>query len=112
MAYGTISISHLSLQYVGVPIKSTSLTGASANPTSDTVQMAFMPTPTQQPQSADWQAAIWATSAINTLYPYTAFCLVGPGGTITLGQGTYIIWVKITDNPEVPVLIGGQLEVS
>lgn len=112
MGYNSIAISRLSLQYVAVPVKATLLTGASLNPTSDPVSMAFMPQATQVPQLSDWQTAIWATRSNNILQPYAAACLVGPGGTIQLGIGTYIIYVKITDNPEIPVLQASlQLEV-
>jgi hypothetical protein len=109
---GSVSIPHLSLQYVGVPVKTTLLTGAAYNPTSDAVQMAFMPTPTQVPQITDWQTAIWSAVTGNVVYPYAAYCLVGPGGTINPGIGNYIIYLKVTDNPEVPVIIAGQLEIS
>jgi hypothetical protein len=34
---------------------------------------------------------------------YIAQCLVGPDGGVTLATGTYTIWVKVTDNPQVPV---------
>jgi hypothetical protein len=108
----TIGISHLSLQYVGIPVKTTTLAGAAYNPTSDTVQMAFMPTATQVPQSTDWQACVWAAVTSNLLFPYAAYCLVGPGGTITLGLGTYVVYLKVTDNPEIPVKIIGQLEIQ
>ncbi len=112
MGYNSISISHLSLQYVGVPVKAISITGAAYNPTADVVQMAFMAQATQVPQLTDWQNAIWATRSANILEPYAALCLVGPGGAIQLGIGTYIIYVKITDNPEIPVLQASlQLEV-
>ena len=112
MAYNSITVSHLSLQYVSVPVAAKTLTGASYNPTGDTVQMAFMPQATQVPQPSDWQAAIWSTVPANVLFPYAANCLVGPGGTIQLGIGTYVIYVMIGDNPEVPVLQAPmQLEI-
>ena len=112
MGYNSIAISHLSLQYVGVPVKATKIDGTAYNPTADPVSMAFMPQATQVPGVSDWQAAIWATRSNNILEPYAALCLVGPGGTITLGIGTYIIYVKITDNPEIPVMQASlQLEV-
>lgn len=112
MGYNSIAISHLSLQYVVVPVTATTLTGASYNPTADVVQMAFMPQATQVPQNADWQAASWATRAGNVLQPYAACCLVGPGGTIQLAIGTYIVYVKVSDSPEIPVLQASlQLEI-
>lgn len=111
MGYDTLGISQLSTQYVIIPVSAVKA-GASYNPTSDTVQFAFMPTPTQVPQSGNWVNGIWETAASNVLYPYQAQCLVGPSGTVSLGVGTYVIYVKITDSPEVPVLICGQLQVS
>src|SRR5580704_9714297 len=102
-------IPYLSLQYIGVPVRAALLTGAPYDPTSDTVRMAFMPQVTQVPQPADWQQAIWAAQPASVIYPYAAYCLVGPGGTITLGIGRYVIWLKVTDNPEIPVLTAGYL---
>ena len=112
MGFDTIGMSQLSLQYVGVPVKATTLAGASYDPTGLQVQMAFMPTATQVPGSSDWQTALWATVSGNVLYPYAAYCLVGPGGTITLGLGTYIMYLKVTGVPEIPVVIAGQLQIT
>ena len=112
MGFDTIGMSQLSLQYVGVPVKASTLAGASYDPTSLTVQMAFMPTATQVPGSSDWQTALWATVSGNVLYPYAAYCLVGPGGTITLGIGTYVMYLKVTGVPEIPVQITGQLQIT
>ena len=112
MGFASIGILHLSLQYIGIPVKATTLTGAPYNPSADTVQMAFMPTPTQVPGPSDWQAALFSAVTGNLVYPYAAYCLVGPGGTINPGIGNYIIWLKISDNPEVPVIIAGQLAIS
>jgi hypothetical protein len=111
VGYGSIGISQLSTQYVLIPVKAT-MAGQPYNPTSDTVQFAFAPTPAYVPQSGDWKSGSWQTDSSNILYPYSARCLVGPSGTVTLGIGTYIIYVRISDNPEIPVLICGQLQVS
>ena len=109
--YASIGISHLSTQYVLIPVAVTKQ-GLPYNPTSDVVQFAFMPTATQVPQNTDWQVGSWDTAAANVLYPYSAKCLVGPSGAVTLGIGTYIIYIRIADSPEVPVLIAGQLAIS
>jgi hypothetical protein len=112
MGLATIGISALSRQYVGIPVKTTTLTGSAYNPTADTVQMAFMPTATQVPQLSDWQAAIWAAVPGNLIFPYAAYCLIGPGGTINPGIGRYAVYLKVTDNPEIPVDVIGYLEIN
>lgn len=111
MSFSQIQINHLSTEYILVPVQATKA-GNAYNPTSDTVQFAFMTTPTQVPQVSDWVSGSWDTDSSNFLYPYSAKCLVGPSGTITLTVGTYVIYVKIQDNPEIPVLTAGQLIVT
>jgi hypothetical protein len=106
-----IGMSHLSLKYYIVPVTATKA-GAPYNPTSDTVQFAFMPTPVQVPQNADLVTGSWDTNPYSLLYPYNAKVLVGPGGTITLGIGTYIVYQKTNDSPEIPFDIVGQLQIQ
>jgi hypothetical protein len=111
VGFETLTLSHLSTEYVLVPLQVTK-SGVSYNPTGDTLQFAFMPNSVQQPTSGDWVNGVWETVATNIIYPYNATCLVGPSGSTALTTGTYIIYLKITDNPEVPVLVGGQLVIS
>ena len=112
MGYNSIAVSQLSLQYIGVPVNALTLDGDAYDPTADPVLMAFLPQATQVPQNSDWKTAIWATRAGNVLYPYAAYCLVGPGGTIILGTGTYYLYVKITGDPEIPIIRATtQLEI-
>jgi hypothetical protein len=111
VGFDTIGMSQLSTQYVLVPVSATKA-GVSYNPTGDAVQFAFMPTATQVPGISDWVSGLWQTDASSLLYPYLAQCLVGPAGTITLGLGTYYMYLKVTDNPEIPVLIAGQLQIT
>ena len=111
VGFEQIGISQLSTEYVVIPVQATK-SGAAYNPTGDTVQFAFMPTPTALPGVSDWVAGSWDTDTSNVIYPYSAKCLVGPSGVITLGTGTYVIYLKITDNPEIPVLVGGQLQIT
>ena len=106
----TVTQSVLSTQYVQVQVTARSASGY--DPTGDTVQFAFTPLtyPQTQPGSGDWHAGSWAT------FPgpaYWAQCLAGPAnGGISLAVGTYQVWVKITDNPEVPVLQPFLLEIT
>ena len=111
MGFDTIGMSQLSTQYVLVPVSATKA-GVSYNPTGDAVQFAFAPTATYVPQVSDWVSGSWQTDTSSVLYPYLAQCLVGPAGTITLGLGTYYMYLKVTDNPEIPVLIAGQLQIT
>lgn len=94
-----------SLQYVPVIV-----TAVGANPTTDPVAIAFT-TPGTDPQSGDWKTASWNTTVTLGTNQYEAQCLVGPGGTVTLATGSYQIWVKVTDNPEVPQLPAGMLTI-
>lgn len=112
MGFDTIGMSQLSTQYVFIPVQATR-SGVAYNPTGDSVQMAFMPQATQSPQVSDWVAASWDTNQSSVINPYSVKCLVGPtGGVISLSLGTYYMYVKITDNPEIPVLLGGILQIT
>lgn len=102
-----LTYSTLTREYVPVTV-SASAAGAPVNPTSDQVQMAFV-APGTNPGVGDWQAAIWDTATANGVY--TALCLIGPGGTITLPAGVYSVWVKITDSPEIPVRQAFQIQI-
>jgi hypothetical protein len=110
-SYSMLGISQLSTQYISVPVTAAK-NGSAYNPTGDAVQFAFMPTATQVPQSGDWVNGSWISVPSNVLYPYSAQALIGPSGTANPGIGTYIIYLKITDDPEIPVLIAGQLAIS
>lgn len=76
--------------------------GQPIDPSGDPVQLAFMPMPPGvDPGSGDWHTGSWATSPAGTRF---AQVLVGPAnGGVALPVGDYRIWLKVTDNPEVPV---------
>ncbi len=93
-----------STQYVPVIV-----TAMGGDPTADVVAMAF--TTGTDPQPSDWQSASWDTSSALGSNQYLAQCLVGPAGAIQLAVGQYAIWVKVTDNPEIPILPAGQLGI-
>lgn len=88
--------------------------GTSVDPTANTVQAAFLTEPPEEasPESGDWKTASWETNATTTPDQYAAKCLVGPGGAVTLTPGTYYVWVKITDSPEIPVEYSGVIRVT
>ena len=96
-----IIISSLSTVYVQVPVYAT-IGGAAYNPTSDVVQMAFTLNGAN-PGSGDWKTASWTSGPGSG--SYLAQILVGPGtGGLSLATGSWTTWVKVTDNPEVPVI--------
>lgn len=102
------SQSALSLQYVQVQVLA-SVLGVSYDPTADVVQFAFT---LNGIQPATWYDGAWASMTALANGGYIAQCLVGPGGTATLTRGTYTTWIKVTDNPEIPVIAVGQLAIT
>lgn len=56
-----------------------------------------------RPLSSDYKTATWDGTSAKTL--------VGPG-VLPLAPGNYKVWVKVTDNPEVPVLAAGTITVT
>ena len=102
--------SSLSKEYVKVRISARE-DGVVVNPTADTVEMAFT-SAEAEPTSPDWKAAEWETNTSTDPDTYWARCLVGPGGTVALTDGTYRVWVRITDSPEIPVLRSGLLIIT
>jgi len=104
---GALIQSSLSLAYVQVDVTAKAA-GVIYDPTSDVVQFAF-PVVGTDPVGGDWQTGSWTTDVGTGRY--LAQCLVGPGGTVTLDRGTYAVWVKITDSPEVPVMQVGAIQI-
>lgn len=103
-----VTISSLSTEYVQILVEATA-NGVPVNPSSDQVTFAFI-AGTTNPQAGDWKTGSWDT---DTQGDYLAQCLIGPdGGTITLTPGAYYVWIKITDNPEVPIRNAGYLIIT
>jgi hypothetical protein len=111
VGFDSVGMSQLSTQYVFIPVTATK-SGIPYNPTGDAVVFAFMPTATKVPQVSDWVAGSWDTNTSSVLFPYSAKCLVGPAGITNPGIGRYYMYIKITDNPALPVLIAGLLEIN
>jgi hypothetical protein len=108
----TLTLSSLSTKYVQVPVEATVNGVSDYNPTGDAVALAFVP-PGTNPGVSDWKAGSWQSVAASSGTVFLAQCLVGPGaGGVALVPGTYRIWVKITDNPEVPVDDVGILQIT
>jgi hypothetical protein len=104
-------MSPASLQYVQASVNA-AVNDVPYNPTADPVAFAFL-APGASVFGAQWWTGSWAsTQSANGGTSYTAQCLVGPGGTVQLATGTYQVWVRITDNPEVPVLPAYLLTIT
>lgn len=89
-----------SKEYVPVPVTFRS-EGVFVDPTDDVVEMAFVPFDVAEPSSSDWNTASWETAA----GVYLARCLVGPAGAVQLDAGRYRIFIRVSDNPEIPVKV-------
>jgi len=103
-------LSSAALMYVKAPVR-VKKQGVPYDPTGDVVAVAFM-SGRATPTSGDWKTASWETDATTTPSTYFARCLVGSGGATTLVAGLYEMWVKVTDSPEIPVLVCGPLRVT
>lgn len=112
VGFETLEFSSLATEYVVIPVAATKA-GVAYDPTGDVVQFAFMPTATQVPATADWVTGSWETAATSIIYPYNARCLVGPAtaSSTALTGGSYTMYLKITDSPEIPVLVIGTLAI-
>lgn len=105
----SLTLSTLSLEYVLVPVSAT-VAGRHVDISADTVAMAF-PVADALPLTGDWKTASWETVGSRPT-SYLARCLVGPGGTVTLTAGTFDIWVRVADSPEVPARKVDRLVVT
>ena len=103
-------IDRSSRAFVYAAVKAT-VQGEPYNPTSDVVEFAF---PAVSGRPTTWYPGAWdGTSPISGSTAYRAQVLIGPGSTgPVLAEGMYAVFVRITDNPEVPVIPIGQLSVT
>ncbi|MBP2704388.1 hypothetical protein JOL79_11245 [Microbispora sp. RL4-1S] len=82
------------------------ITGATGT---EAVDIAFT-TPNIEPDTEDWHAAAWGTP---TPTGCVARILIGPGdGTVTLTDGTYDMWVRVTGPVQAPVFRTGQIAIT
>lgn len=100
-----------SLQWVQIPVTMTTFSGTAGNPTADPVAFSFTPVTYPVTSPTVWVPGTWAT------FPgpaYRAACLVGPGtaAATALTIGSWQLWLRVTDNPEVPVLQPSLLQIT
>jgi hypothetical protein len=88
-------ISRDSVEALRVEVNHTTIAGAAADPTGYPVAIAVLPGGDADPEPSDWLDATWAQGPRSKV----AIALVGP-----LAPGRYGVWVKVTADPEVPVM--------
>lgn len=88
----------LTSEYIRAKVSATE-DGDAVDPTVDVVEFAFI-AGKRAPESADWQTGSWETDATTTPNPtYYARAIPSPA----LVAGTYRVWVRIHDSPELVV---------
>ena len=111
---GLTAVSAQSTQYI------TSNVTVSSSPTAYSVYFAFIgpfadanfAKEATVTSATTFYAGSWGSSSQYPPY-YTAQCLIGPdGGIVSLGVGTYAVWIKIAADPETPILLSGPLIVE
>lgn len=102
----------LSLEYVRVSVAAADEDGVAVDPTGDTVSMAFVTEGEHVNGSTTFLAGTWETDDSDITNPiYYARVLVGPSGSYVPVAGTAVdVYVKVSDNPEVPVRKSGTVQ--
>jgi hypothetical protein len=101
-----------STEPVQIQVRATA-NGSVYDPSGDPVAVAFVLQggPEPSPSGSGWNPATWEVDPGNPP-SYWASVLVGPlNGGIALAAGTYVAYVRVTDNPAVPVKAGCYLNV-
>jgi len=104
------TVDRASREYVQAEVNAT-VQGQPYDPTGDVVEFAFTAV---GGRPSTWYSGGWdGTQPIPGSNAYVAQVLIGPGSSgPTLGAGRYTVWIRITDNPEQPVIQIGQLTVT
>lgn len=102
-------VSRLSREYVLVPVSAT-IEGVTIDPTVYPVEVAVVAGSPSSPGS--WHTAEWDTDLAAAPDVHMAKLLVGPGGVVAPGPGTYDVWVRVGANPELPVMHSGVLVID
>lgn len=92
----SLRISALTREFIRYPV-SARRDGVDIDVTVDPVEFALTPHRVA-PATSDWNVGAWETDGSITL----ARILVGPSA-VPLTAGRYDVWIRISDNPEVPV---------
>lgn len=107
-------ISAASTEYISYPLINPTVNGLPYDPTADVVQFGFVTAaPNTGTSPSTWVTGSWSTvTPAGSAASYVARCLIGPansGNVLAVGQ--WWVWIKVTDNPEVPAKPVGTLTV-
>jgi len=102
----TTTISSLSTEYIRVPIRVRE-DGEFVDPTANVVEFAYAAAG-DEPAEADWVTGAWETDAGR----YYAKVLTGPDGDVDPGDGTWVLWARVTRTPAVPVRATGLVVIT
>jgi hypothetical protein len=95
--------SRFSLDDFLIPVQVAVPDGTNPDLTADDVSFQFvlggLP-PRAQPTDDGWLTGFWLPQQTG---PLLAGILVGPSGTAELAVGKWAVWVKVEDNPTIPV---------
>lgn len=98
-----------SRQYVQAQVTAI-VAGEPYNPTVDTVEFAF---PSGNGRPSTWYTGSWNTTTVSGTNTYWAQILIGPGSSgPVLAVDRYFVWIRITDNPEQPIIPVGWLAIT
>jgi hypothetical protein len=82
------------------------VSGDAVDPTGLVVELALV-AEGALPGGGDWETGTWENGGP----PYYAHVLAGVGQTIDPTAGTYDLWLKLTDSPEIPIRLAGKVVV-
>lgn len=88
--------------------------GSRYNPSGDPVAIAILPDTSPEPAfgSPSWNTASWEVDPGDPP-TYWASLLVGPlNGGLALTAGTYVVYLRVTDSPAVPIRAAAYLIIS
>jgi hypothetical protein len=95
-------MSRQSVDDILVPVVMRIPEGGNPDTSLDVVQFQFTPgflPPRSQPGDGDWTDGFWLTQGRQLLAGIT----IGPGTSWPLPRGTWVIWLKIEDDPTTPI---------
>jgi hypothetical protein len=93
-----------SVEFLSVWVDTDGVATLSSQP----VAIALTPLRSDPDDDTTWRGASWAGSAATAR---SAAILIGPGTSHEIDAGKYEVWVKVTDNPETPIVHAGRLTI-